>query len=300
MCRRAHIGLNKGEPHHALKNALRIGRQGEIRDRSSEGQHYRMAGLNPLAAIVIYWNTVRLGEAVRQRKRAGLPVEPELLAHISGEYQEVCGTCLEAGVSPFIRVARIARFGRLFMPDSTETSPVGTRPMGMRRLIATRFLVLSCSGRSPKRSAAPGPMGHPAGQALIAERAPRRCGAASPPGTCSDPHQRTATKGGRASASTHANPARRCAAALKRLIASMNRDCATRTHRSNRLLRCPRAFEYRLGPVKEDFSPPAQIGKKTFSARRDPLSTLCIAPSTTCRQLSVNHDLNQSMEKRHR
>ena len=83
MQRRVQLGLNKGEAHHALKNALRIGRQGEIRDRSSEGQHYRMAGLNLLAAIVIYWNTVRLGEAVRQRKRAGLPVEPELLAHIS-------------------------------------------------------------------------------------------------------------------------------------------------------------------------------------------------------------------------
>ena len=83
MRRRAQIGLNKGESHHALKNALRIGRQGEIRDRSSEGQHYRMAGLNLLAAIVIYWNTVRLGEAVRQRKRAGLPVEPDLLARIS-------------------------------------------------------------------------------------------------------------------------------------------------------------------------------------------------------------------------
>ena len=83
MRRRAHVGLNKGESHHALKNALRIGRQGEIRDRSSEGQHFRMAGLNLLAAIVIYWNTVRLGEAVRQRKRAGLPVAPELLAHIS-------------------------------------------------------------------------------------------------------------------------------------------------------------------------------------------------------------------------
>ena len=75
MRRRAQIGLNKGESHRALKNAIRIGRQGEIRDRSSEGQHYRMAGLNLLAAIVIYWNTVRLGEAVRQRKRAGLPVE---------------------------------------------------------------------------------------------------------------------------------------------------------------------------------------------------------------------------------
>ncbi len=83
MQRRVQLGLNKGEAHHALKNALRIGRQGEIRDRTSEGQHYRMAGLNLLAAIVIYWNTVRLEKAVRQRKRAGLPVEPELLAHIS-------------------------------------------------------------------------------------------------------------------------------------------------------------------------------------------------------------------------
>ena len=30
--RRTQIGLNKGEAHHALKNALRTGRQGEIRD----------------------------------------------------------------------------------------------------------------------------------------------------------------------------------------------------------------------------------------------------------------------------
>ena len=42
-----------------------------------------MAGLNLLAAIVIYWNTAHLGEALRQRKHAGLSVEPELLAHIS-------------------------------------------------------------------------------------------------------------------------------------------------------------------------------------------------------------------------
>ena len=37
----------------------------------------------PTGVDPIYWNTVRLGEAVRQRKRARLPVEPELLAHIS-------------------------------------------------------------------------------------------------------------------------------------------------------------------------------------------------------------------------
>jgi len=83
MQRRAQIGLNKGEAHHALKNALRIGRQGEIRDRTTEGQHYRIAGLNLLAAIIIYWNTKYLGRAVDARKRAGLDCSSELLAHIS-------------------------------------------------------------------------------------------------------------------------------------------------------------------------------------------------------------------------
>lgn len=71
--RRAQIGLNKGEAHHALKSALRIGHQGEIRDRTAEGQHYRMAGLNLLAAIIIYWNTAHLGRAVAKRQTPGLP-----------------------------------------------------------------------------------------------------------------------------------------------------------------------------------------------------------------------------------
>lgn len=83
MQRRAQIGLNKGEAHHALKNALRIGRQGEIRDRTAEGQHFRMAGLNLLAAIIIYWNTKHLGQAVTGRCRAGLDCSSDLLAHIS-------------------------------------------------------------------------------------------------------------------------------------------------------------------------------------------------------------------------
>jgi len=83
MQRRAQIGLNKGEAHHALKNALRIGRQGEIRDRTTEGQHFRMAGLNLLAAIIIYWNTKHLGKAVAGRRRSELDCSPDLLAHIS-------------------------------------------------------------------------------------------------------------------------------------------------------------------------------------------------------------------------
>ena len=80
---RANTRLHQGEAHHSLKNALWIGRQGESCDRSSEGQRYPMAGLNLLAAIVIYCNTAHLGEAVRQRKHSGLTVEPKLLAQIS-------------------------------------------------------------------------------------------------------------------------------------------------------------------------------------------------------------------------
>ena len=83
MQRRAQVGLNKGEAHHALKSALRIGRQGEIRDRTIEGQHFRIAGLNLLATIIIYWNTDHLGRAAVQRKRAGFSTPEELLAHIS-------------------------------------------------------------------------------------------------------------------------------------------------------------------------------------------------------------------------
>ncbi len=75
--------LTKGEAHHALKNALRIGRQGEIRDRTTEGQHYRIAGLNLLTAVIIYWNTVHLGHAVTERRNEGLDVPPEFLPHIS-------------------------------------------------------------------------------------------------------------------------------------------------------------------------------------------------------------------------
>ena len=83
MQRRAQIGLNKGEAHHALKNALRIGRQGEIRDCTTEGQHFRIAGLNLLTAIIIYWNTKQLGFAVAARQKAGLDTPAYLLSHIS-------------------------------------------------------------------------------------------------------------------------------------------------------------------------------------------------------------------------
>lgn len=81
--RRAQLGLNKGEAHHALKRAIALGRRGEISDRTAEGQHFRMAGLNLLAAIIIYWNTARLGEIVSTLAASGNPPDPELLPHVS-------------------------------------------------------------------------------------------------------------------------------------------------------------------------------------------------------------------------
>ncbi|QUS59104.1 Tn3 family transposase, partial [Pseudovibrio brasiliensis] len=38
---------------------------------------------NLLAAIIIYWNTDQLGQALSKRKLDGLDCPPELLAHIS-------------------------------------------------------------------------------------------------------------------------------------------------------------------------------------------------------------------------
>ena len=74
--RRALVGLNKGEAHHALKRAINFHQRGELRDRTGEGQHYRVAGLNLLAAIIIYWNTLKLGNAVFARGQAGLDCVP--------------------------------------------------------------------------------------------------------------------------------------------------------------------------------------------------------------------------------
>jgi TnpA family transposase len=80
---RVQMGLNKGEAHHALKRAIAFNRRGEIRDRSSEGQHYRIAGMNLIAAIIIYWNTKKLGEIVQSRAAAGNAPDPGLLRHVS-------------------------------------------------------------------------------------------------------------------------------------------------------------------------------------------------------------------------
>ena len=75
--------LNKDLDELAHNFAISFNRRGEIRDRTSEGQGYRIAGMNLMAAIIIYWNTKRLGEIVAQRIEDGNPPDPELLRHVS-------------------------------------------------------------------------------------------------------------------------------------------------------------------------------------------------------------------------
>lgn len=36
-----------------------------------------------IAAIIIFWNTMKLGEVVTNQKRDGKPLSPDLLAHVS-------------------------------------------------------------------------------------------------------------------------------------------------------------------------------------------------------------------------
>jgi TnpA family transposase len=79
--RRQQLGLNKGEAHHALKSALCLNRKGEIRDRSSDRQAIRAAGLNFLAAVVIYHNTFMLGEILANPEVSGTLGRPDLLTH---------------------------------------------------------------------------------------------------------------------------------------------------------------------------------------------------------------------------
>lgn len=43
----------------------------------------RIAGMNLLAAIIIFWNTMKLGEVVDRRAVDGIIIPPDLLAHVS-------------------------------------------------------------------------------------------------------------------------------------------------------------------------------------------------------------------------
>jgi hypothetical protein len=65
--------------------------RGEIRDRTSDGQHHRIPALNLLAAIIIYWNSWKLGEVVAHMVETGLPPSPDLLPPLGWEHINLTG-----------------------------------------------------------------------------------------------------------------------------------------------------------------------------------------------------------------
>ena len=105
---------------------------------ASEGRGYRIAGLNLLTTIVIYWNTAHLGEAVRQRQHAGLTVEPGPSAHIlltrAYRWQSA-----DSGVSVrFCPVPESTRFG-----GARWTTRIGLgEPVATTKTLRRRFFSL--------------------------------------------------------------------------------------------------------------------------------------------------------------
>jgi len=81
--RRVQAGLNKGEARNALARAVFMHRLGEIRDRGLENQSYRASGLTLITAAITLWNTVYIENAINQLKKKGLPLNDQLLSHLS-------------------------------------------------------------------------------------------------------------------------------------------------------------------------------------------------------------------------
>ena len=68
---------------NALARAVFFNRLAEMRDRSFENQRYRASGLTLVVAAIILWNTVYLSRAIDDLKAQGLPVDDNLLEHLS-------------------------------------------------------------------------------------------------------------------------------------------------------------------------------------------------------------------------
>lgn len=80
---RVQAGLNKGEARNTLARAVFMRRLGEIRDRGLENQSYRASGLTLLTAAITLWKTVYIERAIESLKRKGIPINEQLVSHLS-------------------------------------------------------------------------------------------------------------------------------------------------------------------------------------------------------------------------
>lgn len=75
--------LNKGEARNTLARAVAFHRLGRFRDRGTENQQLRAAGLNLVSAAIILYNCKNLDRAARALKARGQPGVDGLLGQIS-------------------------------------------------------------------------------------------------------------------------------------------------------------------------------------------------------------------------
>ncbi|HFY7668359.1 TPA: Tn3 family transposase, partial [Salmonella enterica subsp. enterica serovar Typhimurium] len=66
-----------------IARAVFMHRLGEIRDRGLENQSYRASGLTLLTAAISLWNTVYIERAIDSLKRKGIPLNEQLISHLS-------------------------------------------------------------------------------------------------------------------------------------------------------------------------------------------------------------------------
>ena len=78
--RRCHAGLNKSEQRHYLAQEICTFNQGRIAERGVEAQQFRASGLNLVIAVIVYWNSTYIADALAHlRTKEG--VDDALLSH---------------------------------------------------------------------------------------------------------------------------------------------------------------------------------------------------------------------------
>src|SRR5271165_6537363 len=75
--------LNKGEDRHKLARAVFHGKQGELRQRYSEGQEDQLGALGLVVNMIVLWNTLYINAALQQLAREGHHVKSEDVARLS-------------------------------------------------------------------------------------------------------------------------------------------------------------------------------------------------------------------------
>ena len=75
--RRILTQLNRGEGRHRLARAIFHERKGEIRQSYHEGQEDQLSTLGLVVNVIVLWNTVYMGQAVRSLRTGGSEVKAE-------------------------------------------------------------------------------------------------------------------------------------------------------------------------------------------------------------------------------